>query len=191
MKMKIRKCLLDVDGIVADWHKAIIKHHKKDLDWDDLPEGSIASTLGLTDQTLWKGCDRHFWENIEKTPDADKIVEVVRHFFIPKEICIVTMVPIHYGFPLEMTGECLLGKIKWLDNHFPGMSEQFFIGPNKDFASAPWSVLIDDATKVVDSFIEDGGNAILYPRPWNRLTELVNYNQGPDYLYNQLKGLIN
>jgi len=152
------KCLLDMDGVIANWHLAFHRH---------IGLGT-AGTLPYT--VNWDGVDQAFWENIEPTPEANDIVELVINQFGIDRIAVCTLYPVKHGYPWERIHECYLGKVNWLKKHFPELITHFCLTPSKWFTASPWSLLVDDSDDNIDEFVEEGGNGLLVPRPWNSLS---------------------
>lgn len=58
------------------------------------------------------------------------------------------------------------GKMKWIDKHLA--THNFLLGRVKRFYAAPNCLLIDDKEKNCADFIKHGGNAFLWPQPYNK-----------------------
>lgn len=68
------------------------------------------------------------------------------------------------------------GKMVWIENHFPQMRRRFLIGAPKHTVAQPGHLLVDDADHNCDKFVENGGRAILFPRPWNSAHGMNTYD---------------
>lgn len=77
------------------------------------------------------------------------------------------------------------GKMNWIYRHLPNwIFDQIQIGGHKETNARPGALLIDDSEENVNRFRETrGGQAILVPRPWNKLHEQDPYN----WVYGGLK----
>ena len=176
------KVFLDMDGVIADFHLGIYEAFKLKVDPYAMPVNfgiwHYEKVLGITLNEFWAVCTQEFFENLKVTYDGYLIVEYLEQRFGRKNICILS------SPPLDPTS--MVGKHKWLVKHFPQYKRQFFFGTKKEFAAHNGSLLVDDADHNIDSFLEAGGNAFLYPRAWNKsyayrggaLDRLVNYAEG-------------
>ncbi|MEQ9070708.1 MAG: hypothetical protein RLO18_28485, partial [Gimesia chilikensis] len=74
---------------------------------------------------------------------------------------------------------CASAKVEWLREHFQEpLYMDFMIGTQKYLLAKPDVVLIDDQHKNIDQFREHGGQAILFPQPWNSnfaITDRIGY----------------
>ena len=76
------------------------------------------------------------------------------------------------------SADCLFGKYQWMDQHLPDWCKrQYSVTPRKHWLSKPGVLLIDDSGGNVEKWKnpfgdEEGGDAILVPRPWNELYEI-------------------
>ncbi|MBA57809.1 MAG: hypothetical protein CMQ40_01410 [Gammaproteobacteria bacterium] len=64
---------------------------------------------------------------------------------------------------------CMSGKHQWLINRFGPDFSNFIFTRHKDRLAHSRAILIDDMPFNVSSFQDRGGNAILFPRIWNKL----------------------
>ncbi len=62
-------------------------------------------------------------------------------------------------------------KMKWLSRYSVNLEVRF--EDKKQKFARPNVLLVDDWEKQVDPFIEAGGQAILFPQPWNRNHEFA------------------
>lgn len=119
-----------------------------------------------------------FWAELEKTEEADKIVDLVVKKVGVKNMCFLSS-------PCRTIG-CMDGKKRWLLDHYQHLAGQVLFGNKKEFCANPEHLLIDDYDENIKKFREAGGQAILFPRPWNS-----NYliQQPLDYLIQELENV--
>jgi len=159
------KCLLDLDGVVADFIAGACQHHNVPNPYLSPcgPRGrggwDIEKHLSMDKRQFWNGLDYYFWKNLPKTPEADGIVALLTGRFGVENICILSS-------PIAVNG-CVDGKREWIEAHFPEFSRQFLFGSAKQFCAGPDRVLIDDFHHNIDKFAEAGGQTFLVPRVWN------------------------
>lgn len=161
--MGVRKCLLDMDGVLADFLGGVSKRHNRPLPYVDLKWLGIWDTekgWGITPEEFWAPVDDfEFWEGLEKTPEADKIVKLAEEKFGPQNVAILTA-PSKSPF-------CFTGKRAWLEKNYPQFLGKIIFGSAKEFLAHPNSYLIDDRDKNIEGFRLAGGHGILVPRDWN------------------------
>lgn len=175
------KCLLDLDGVLVDLMTSL--RIVFDIYIEDYPvnDYDIARAFRLKSQDeVWnhpKVLDPNFWATLPKMPEADSIVKLLTSKFGKKNICIFTSPVLDHN--------CLGGKVKWIEKHYPQFKRQFLVGPAKEFVAGPRKLLIDDYEKNIDGFVLNGGDGILVPAHWNSLYPLK--NRVVDYLTDKLK----
>lgn len=160
------KCLLDCDGVLADFHNGALKlHNIQDpyLDEKNLGKYGIEHMNGVNISLaqFYEGMNEEFWASLQPTSEFNDIIRIVEMKFGRENICLLTA-------PVETHG-CLEGKRIWIQKHLPEYLNRFLIGKPKDFCASPHSVLIDDSETNTKDFRKAGGKTILVPRPWNCL----------------------
>jgi 5'(3')-deoxyribonucleotidase len=166
-KPEIKTIFLDIDGVLSDWVKAALWVNGVD-DPDSLmnnwPKGVTDIEGVFPDkhrERLLEQCDHtpHFWEELEKLPWADELVDWAHTY--AEEVIILTS-------PSKYTN-CASQKVRWLKNHFPEFANErrFLIGKRKYYCAAPDRLLIDDTPQQTSKFVDYGGRAILFPAQWN------------------------
>lgn len=186
VRVKIRRIILDMDGILTDFVGAACKAWGTTVEqitphWEigkvwDLSE-PISGAIGSFVEDFWRPIDkdRTFWSDMDETKWHDDILQVVRkmadewHIVTAPSACVTS-----YG-----------GKLAWLKTNYGSGFDRFAITPHKEIFAQPGVVLIDDNEKNCAKFIEAGGSAVLFPAYYNRLYE---YRFDPvQYVYNELK----
>ena len=155
--------LLDMDGILVDLQYGLLSYHKRLDIYNNYPIGiyDLCKVLNITQNELFVCDSIDFWANLPKTPDFDEIINICTFYFTLDQIFIVTK-PTNSTYSIN-------GKIAWMEKYLPYLrknlvftSHKYLLVGHKD------NLLVDDYDKNVESFIQNGGEAFLYPRPWNR-----------------------
>lgn len=169
--MHIKTILLDMDDVLVDCTAACLKHmglsdynvirdYPLDVGRDILEVYRRETGLSLPVQIFWEHFKREFWATI---PPMRTYKELVR-------LCVDTVGETNVALCTSPTkcGDCLAGKLDWIEKNLPDtMQRQYIMTPRKHFCAAPGTLLIDDCPNNVSAFIEAGGLAIAFPRPWN------------------------
>lgn len=122
----------------------------------------VGTSVRYTHKTFWDNVSREVWST---TPYSDDFQSILRHCRIlvgKSKVALLTK-------PID-DPECWAGKCEWIRSRCPPwLRKRYFLGQPKSFLAAPSALLIDDSDKNYDNWIGAGGQAILVPRPWNRL----------------------
>lgn len=169
MATNTRRCFLDLDGVLVDFIGGIHKKLGIEFSYDKWPykfgpEGwNFHNHLGLSFEHMSELCDLKFWEDLSWMEDGADIYHTVCDFFSRDEITLLTM-----PMPNAMSAS---GKVLWVHKNLWGFRNRLMITTEKKhvLARTPDSILIDDNQGNVDEWCKAGGEAILVPRPWNRL----------------------
>lgn len=155
------KCLLDLDGVLADFHAHWHAHNPQYK--YKYPNGtwSIAEVYGITWEESCRCLDNlEFWETIPWMPDGKEILALLESTF-GKEICLLT------SNQVDRADIAAMGKVRWIEREMPEYRNRYFLGANKHFLAHSGTVLIDDKGSNVEQFVNEGGCGILVPRDWN------------------------
>lgn len=172
MKPEITQCLLDMDGVIADFMSALTTSHKRPTPYtikENLGIWETEKLWGITEDEFWAPImadSLNFWSTIPKMPEADEIVEILEKAFGSENIAILTAASEDIG--------SVPGKRAWMMKHFPQFAKRMIFGHAKEFMAAPYRLLVDDRDKNVAKFAKAGGKTILIPRPWNSAHEYDN-----------------
>lgn len=175
------RCLLDMDGVIADFHRGIAKKFNVPFNWKTPGSICLEECLGIPNKDWWKPCDYDFWCNLEKTPEADGIVRLIEQYFKLEDVCVVTSFGNYHDMPVRQIGEVTAGKLGWLTNNYPQF-KRFSIGSGKPFHASSRSYLLDDWESHVEDFFKEGGRGIVVPRPWNSRHDLPVLDNLKDWL---------
>lgn len=160
MNLKNWTVYLDLDGVIANWAKAIFKADNKecpkeiiDLDcyWAEefISQERIAEIMASED----------FWANIELYPWGKKLVKIIDSAPI-KDWYFLTKSPDHQA------GKN--GKTKWVKKHFPEhLDKLIIVTGNKERYADENSLLIDDYDVNLEAWRGKGG--IIFQ--WRELSE--------------------
>ena len=161
---------LDMDGPLADFvntalfrfvnSEAVVAHMIST--W---PAGSgldgLYAMLGITQDEFWNEINQggiDLWRNLLKHLWADELISLAEHF---GDVLILSS-------PAR-GGNSASGKLLWLADKLPSYSRRFILTPKKfkHLLARPNDILIDDDPKTCGKWHNKGGEAILFPRPWN------------------------
>ena len=176
---------VDLDGVVADFCKAVALLFGKD--WDECVKNHLdnggsntsseftAEVLNIKPSQMWAAINNspNFWEEIPEYDNAKTLYEMIKKY---GDVYICTS-----------PGQSLTapsGKMRWLKNNNYKVNKNFVITPEKYLLAGEKSVLIDDTEKQIDKFNEHGGIGILYPQVWNKSGFQENQ---VEYVENELK----
>jgi len=163
-------CFLDLDCVLCDWASAAFaacghsydadKYHRSGLGWD------VGHAFGYSKQQLFDAvdlCGEGFWENLEPLPWLGDLVGVASS--IAADVQILTA-------PAATSG-CYSGKLKWWQRTCQELIQKPpILCKDKFYLSRRRRLLIDDSDENVDLWFENGGDAILFPQPWNENRDL-------------------
>jgi 5'(3')-deoxyribonucleotidase len=154
--------LIDMDGVLADFARhALAKFDRSDV-YDSWPSGKyeIHEIIDMPQDEFWAELDKEgpeFWSSMPALPWALQLCEVVRD-----------MVGTFYiATSPSRAPASSMGKVHWLQNFFDPRFRRYMLGSHKHLMAKPGVVLIDDSDEKCTNFIEAGGDAILFPQPWN------------------------
>ena len=177
-KIKINRIFLDIDGVLRDWEGGVFKWFECEpvpvINWGTVCN-HICKEYGISEQYFWDKQTINFWIGLKMYPYSQKILSLLPI----KKTCLLTSPTLNNaGFSQQ-----------WIRNNIPEYfnNKQYIIGPAKQFCASPDSLLIDDADVNIEKFKEAGGNAILFPQPWNKNRDLI--ERRLDYLKMKLNQL--
>lgn len=175
-----KKLLLDLDGLLVDWHAGVFKVHnlnipRKDLTWD------FWKALNISDDDFYRPMGYAFWRDLPWTSEGPRLLKLLENIVGKDRIYISTS-------PADVIG-CMDGKKAWIKANMPDYKYRFSIGPAKEIAASANTCLIDDRDKNCMNFKNEGGFTVLAPRPWNILRSLTDDQGGfkVKYVVDQVK----
>jgi hypothetical protein len=162
----ITDIFLDQDGVLADFASAALAACGASIGHDDIADWHFYVPLGLSADEFWAKIDAvdGFWDGLAPYPEATCLYFGCQD---AAPVTILTSPGFHDG--------CWSAKVRWLRRHVdPTLcGKRVAIYANKAKLAAPGRVLVDDSESNCDGFVAAGGQAILYPRPWNRNRHLT------------------
>ena len=204
---KFDNIYLDMDGVLANFHAEAVRAHIRKgplktrygtltdplqayefTSNDHWPKGlSLQKFIGWENlDAFWAPIDSDplFWRGIQPYPWYKKLIETCQGYC--KHLSFCTSPSSHHT---SWGGKALWLKLHDLD-HIPCIMMGHNGSPSsvgKWMLAAPGRLLIDDFHKQTEPFIEHGGQAILFPQPWNRAYEFCHDPLG--YTVGQLERL--
>lgn len=154
-------CYLDMDGVLVDFVSGALALHRSDLPYEEVA-WELDKQLGMEPEQFWGPMDRDFWANLSWTPEGKYLLQGIEKRF-GNRVAIATS---------PGDERCMLGKLDWLRRELPQYVKRTFFGQDKSLLAGWGRILVDDCDGHVAPFHEQGGQAILFPRPWNRRRHL-------------------
>ena len=147
---------LDLDGPMVDWQGGVYKLFKEIT---PAGQGLAHEVLGVSKSEIWKRVYRagsEWWAELEPTPWAHELYD---------ELCragevVILSSPSH--IPAGASG-----KVKWMKKFFNGNFRDYVLTSRKELLAKKGDILIDDMESNIAKFSQNGGDGILFPRPWN------------------------
>lgn len=159
------KLLLDLDGVCANFVKAICKEHGRPdpyTEAENLGCYNMAHLWGMPEEKFYAPLNNiKWWVNVDPMPDLPAIKELIFKYFKVEDICILSEPP-------SIAPLAMIGKWIWCKDHLPEIKNRLF-GTTKDFCACENIILLDDDQYKIDRFRMAGGRGVLMPRPWNPL----------------------
>ncbi len=159
----VSRILLDLDGVLADWVGSVAPLF--DFDREQLvgawPPGTydIAEVLDVSANELWRRVDKvgaAFWSGLEPLPWCAELLELCQ-----------ALAPTTILTSPSHDPSAAAGKTAWLQAQFGSDFRDYLIGPDKPACAHPGALLIDDRDTGCDAFVQAGGQAVVFPQPWN------------------------
>lgn len=142
---------LDMDGVVADfngWAKKILNTETAiDGRWSKEQWSSLKNSLRM-------------YRDLEKTVEADMLVDFCRHFSEKKKLNLMFLTAVPKGNDVHWA---FYDKVLWAQLHYPDIPVMF--GPysvDKHLHCVPGDILIDDRPSNISEWIAAKGIGILH-----------------------------
>jgi hypothetical protein len=111
-------------------------------------------------EEFWNAIPRDLWATAPLAPEWDYLIKRSAQL-VGKENVLLASTP-------TKCPEAHAGKVDWINTYMPKwMHRQYFITPRKWHLANSASLLIDDHDLNIEKFREEGGQALIVPRPWN------------------------
>jgi len=156
--VKLHRILLDMDGVLVNFAQGVMDIFGETVKAKVISgEWSIGRWLYVSDDYLWQRIGEDpFWINLHAYSWARYLFDTVREFG-----------PTTIATSPSSDPSSAQQKIEWLQDWMGFDFRNFMIGPDKAAMARPDSILIDDSDSNVTKFCQAGGNATLFPQPWN------------------------
>ena len=163
---KIKTVFLDMDGVLTDFVGGVCRafgktnpypNETRDYTfWHAWPDISTKDVSAI--------CNQEFWHSLEWVDDGRDTMRAIMDTLGLEKVYLLTL-------PMPNL-ESASGKMMWINNNLPIYLSRTIITTAdvpKAFLARPDALLIDDKDENVEGFKVAKGNAILVPRPWNKL----------------------
>lgn len=160
----IKKVFLDMDGVLTNFHKGVCDAFDYPYKLEEMRRYDFWQewSRDVTRKDVNCICNQDFWAELEWHEEGKEIMNLVANAYGIENVFLLTC-------PMPNMGSWT-GKKVWVGSMAPDYVKRLIVthAPKKCFAASD-TLLIDDKEENVDEFIKAGGQAILIPRPWNRL----------------------
>lgn len=180
---------IDMDGVLTNWDLAALRLLGESDQGRDEPFDEFIASRGHTQDHLWRRIQgsEDFWEMIPLLPGARKLLRTIEE---DHDATLCTS-PGPLVLPngknnWEGQSQAIRGKLAWLSKH-ELTSIPFVPISDKWKLAGEGRVLIDDTRRQVDSWVENGGIAILFPTLDSGVT--IDHVSAVDWVLDELKAL--
>jgi 5'(3')-deoxyribonucleotidase len=162
----VKHVYVDLDGVLVDFIGGVNMLLDR-ADTYPMQDVGLHVHYGMPADSFWEQIDRAghgFWASLSPYFWTESLVSNLVRRFGPDNVTIATSPAWH--------GSSAHGKISWMHEHLAEhfgvrMFRGFAITPQKHLLASPSTLLIDDSKRMVESFRDHGGQAVLFPQPWN------------------------
>ncbi len=163
--------LLDMDDVLVDFTNGamafwgvdnydVLDCYPKGIGRDITMAYECVTGLRIDEEIWWEHFKREAWANMPPSPDCCRIVDWARDLVGYENVYLCTT-------PTRC-GECMAGKLDWIKKNLgPWAYRNYIMTPKKFVCARPGTLLVDDCDRNVELFKEWGGEAVIWPRPWN------------------------
>ncbi len=163
--MKPPVIYLDMDGVIADFVKPLIKAHGREDLIEAYEAGEYPKTWNMddelgTEEELWVPVDalgEAFWDDIPPFSWTSKLLSIIKDEKIPWYICTHA----------RHTPGSYSGKVRWIHKHISPTFKNIIMTRHKHLLAHSNALLIDDNEQNTEMFTIHGGNSFLFPQSWN------------------------
>jgi len=158
----IKTILLDMDGVLANFHLAAMRLFNDEEGYNNWPNNQwdIAEVLGVSESEFWNKVNDagyRFWATLPDYEWSMWLWKQLQSFKCEVLIC---------SSPSHDPG-CMKGKMMWLQQNFGGSFNDYIFTGHKHLLSREGTILIDDRQSTVDRFNKDDGltfgTGLLFP----------------------------
>jgi hypothetical protein len=184
--MKPTRIILDLDDVLNCFTPYVLhelgcrvasphsyEDHPRESGWDIVDAANrLHPSKCWTTAGFWADVKRLHWASVPRSREFGNLLYLAVWAVGAKNVFILTSP--------TLDPDCLAGKLEWIQGNCPPwLHRQYLIGPAKHVCAQPGALLIDDNEDNAAAFRDNGGQAMLMPRPWNRFAGTTNM---PSYL---------
>jgi hypothetical protein len=171
-----RTIYLDMDGVMFDWQGKVLEILGLDKnEWTQIlrkDEGALEKNLGKN--KVWDAVNRcgiDFWENLELFPWSIDLYDLAKKY---GEVLFLSSPGSSNVNPEGVAAACY-GKIISVNKYFP--NTQVILAKNKYHLAGKGKILVDDSSKKLEPFQEEGGEIYLWPNQWKLISGGVSIDE--------------
>lgn len=177
------RLFVDLDGVLRNFVDGTIQRFNLDCTYDDIVTYKIlgemvCEKMKWTSKQFWEALDADHFEGLSMTPWAEDLLYNIEDW----KPTILT----------SPTWTSAGGTQRWIRKNLPNFfPRRYLIGSCKEVCAfsnydyQEFSLLIDDSETEVSKFIEAGGEAILFPAPYNSNKDLIEHRV--EYVIDQIR----
>jgi 5'(3')-deoxyribonucleotidase len=151
--------VLDLDGVVFDFVTPAYAAHGRSPGLNEPNNWDFFEEWGLTADEFWKPINEQgpgWWRSLNTYPWVPTLLETINE----ADDFIVATASSH-------NPDSVLGKMQAIQDIFGHKFKGYFVTPQKWLLAKPGYILIDDNDDNCEKFYDHGGEAVLFPQPWN------------------------
>lgn len=167
-----------MDGVISNFTDGAIKLHNLEKYKNKIYKDThcFINLLNGGRKEFEKPMTTKWWANLEPMSCFDKLINLLQPYIDKEKVCILSC---------PMDNRSAAGKIIWLEKYLKDIPYCLVKTKCKKYSARKDALLIDDYEPYYNQFIQNGGNAILFPATDNKLSH---YSKNPvDYLSVKLK----
>lgn len=149
---------LDMDGVLADFVGGVFKLHGRTFDSTTYPRGNwnVHEAIDVPEPMMWdriNALGAYFWSGLDEFLWTRQLVHTVAAH------------PFRIATQPTLDRNCIAGKSIWLERM--ALNSVAIYGRDKHLLARPGRLLIDDSPVNCHLWQAAGGDALLFPQPWN------------------------
>lgn len=152
---------LDMDGVCCDFFGSVFRAMGRAFPPDTWPTrgADLPEIFGIPEPEFWSEVYRRnpeLWAAMPEFPWFSSLVHDLRK-----------IAPVVFLSAPAVHAESVAGKVRWLQERFGPLFEEYIITARKADVARPGRLLVDDDAAVCEEFRRAGGQALVFPQPWN------------------------
>ena len=159
---------VDVDGVLAEFVDELLRRYNRKYGTNIAKEHITDWQLSqFLEHEYWDiMAEQGFWESLELTPLAHKLVDIIETKY-PDKFAFLT------SLYHDKTPNAAAERARWLKRNFgSSMPSKLVVANHKGLVAKPGDIIIDDAPHHVTEAAKNGAVPIVVDQPWNK--ELYN-----------------